>query len=150
VTGDLIPRPIPAYTPRPNPYAVVALEEMQLHLFGIAGFNPTDSYGTAIVEVPDPDTLYLDVAARLGDSHGVDARALRTLESGLARHPDAPAVELARAYLFRAELAHRTNNHDVARTSLMSAQSLELSDAERASLDDEFAHVASIVRQAPL
>lgn len=29
---------------RPNPYAVVALEDIQIHLAGIDGFNPADSY----------------------------------------------------------------------------------------------------------
>jgi catechol 2,3-dioxygenase-like lactoylglutathione lyase family enzyme len=199
---------------RPNPYAVVALEDMQIHLFGIAGFNPPDSYGTAIVQVPDPDGLYrsfaaglrkalgklpvagiprmtrprkrwgtvrgfsvvdpggnwlrisrlgdaeqessaektegltqvLDVAVRLGDSHGDEALALKTLERGIARHGDATAVERARAYLYRAELAHRTDDHDLAKASLMSAQSLDLSDEQRASLDDEFAHIASLLQ----
>ena len=28
---------------RPNPYAVVALEEIQIHLFGMEGFNAADS-----------------------------------------------------------------------------------------------------------
>jgi catechol 2,3-dioxygenase-like lactoylglutathione lyase family enzyme len=200
---------------RPNPYAVVALEDMHIHLFGMQGFKPTDSYGVAIVEVPDPDTLYrsfaaglrkslgklpaagiprmtrprkrwgtvrgfsvvdpggnwlrisklgdteeeaakektegllqiLDVAARLGDSHGDEALALQTLERGLARHGDAPPIELARAYLYRAELAHRTNNPELARSSLTSVQSLALSDEERASIEEELSYVASLVQQ---
>jgi hypothetical protein len=84
-------------------------------------------------------------AARLGDSHGDEAQALRTLERGLARHADATAIELARAWLYRAELAHRTNNHDLARASQTSAQSLDLSEEERTSLADEFAYVASLL-----
>jgi catechol 2,3-dioxygenase-like lactoylglutathione lyase family enzyme len=55
---------------RPNPYAVVALEDMHIHLFGMQGFKPTDSYGVAIVEVPDPDTLYRSFAAGLRKSLG--------------------------------------------------------------------------------
>ena len=55
---------------RPNPYAVVALEEIHIHLFGIEGFDPADSYGTAIVVVPDPDGLYRDFAAGLRKTHG--------------------------------------------------------------------------------
>jgi catechol 2,3-dioxygenase-like lactoylglutathione lyase family enzyme len=198
---------------RPNPYAVVALEDMHIHLFGMDGFDPADSYGGAIVEVADPDTLYrafadglrqsfgklpvsgiprmtrprkrwgtvrgfsvvdpggnwlrisrlgdseedeatdqtqglsqiVDVAARLGDSHGDEALALRTLERGLARHSDARAVDLARAYLYRAELAYRLRNLDLARASLASAQVLDLRDDERAALEEEFAYVASLI-----
>jgi hypothetical protein len=66
----------------------------------------------------------ISVAARLGDAHGNEARALKTLESGLTRFADAGALELARAYLSRAELAVRTNNHELAQLSLSAATSL--------------------------
>ena len=201
---------------RPNPYAVVALEDIQIHLFGIEGFNPAESYGSVIVAVPDPDSLYHDfaaglrktygklpvagiprilrprkkygtvrgfsvvdpggnwlriytlgeseqedsaekaeglaqiiyVAARLGDAHGDEALALKTLESGLARFGEAAgAIELARAYLYRAELAVRTNNLELAQLSLIAAKSLELTDDEKAALIDEFAHVSELVHQ---
>ena len=197
---------------RPNPYAVVGLEEIQIHLFGMDAFNPADSYGTVIIAVPDPDSLYhafaaglrktfgklpvagiprilrprkkygtvrgfsvvdpggnwlriyklgeseeedsaekaegltqiLYVATRLGDAHGDEALALKTLESGLARFPNATAIELAKAYLYRAELAVRTKDTDLARSSLTAAQSLELTDEEKASLTEEFAHVTEL------
>jgi catechol 2,3-dioxygenase-like lactoylglutathione lyase family enzyme len=201
---------------RPNPYAVVALEDIQIHLFGIEGFNPAESYGSVIVAVPDPDSLYHDfaaglrktygrlpvagiprilrprkkygtvrgfsvvdpggnwlrisklgeseqedsaekaeglaqiiyVAARLGDAHGDEALALKTLESGLTRFGEAAgAIELARAHLYRAELAVRTKDHDLARSSLIAAKSLELTDDEKAALTDEFAHVTELVNQ---
>ena len=200
---------------RPNPYAVVALEDIQIHLFGIEGFNPADSYGSVIVAVPDPDSLYhgfaaglrktygklpvagiprilrprkkygtvrgfsvvdpggnwlrisklgeseqedsaekaeglaqiIYVAARLGDAHGDEALALKTLESGLARFPDARAIELARAYLYRAELAVRTKDHELAQSSFTAAKSLELTDDEEAALRDEFAHVNELLHQ---
>ena len=201
---------------RPNPYAVVALEDINIHLFGIEGFDPADSYGTAIVAVPDPDGLYRDfaaglrkthgklpvagipritrprkkygtvrgfsvvdpggnwlrisklgkseeedsaekaeglaqinyVAARLGDAHGDEALALKTLESGLTRFGEAATpIELARAYLYRAELAIRTADQELAQLSLAAAESLELTDDERADLADEFAHVTEIVKQ---
>jgi catechol 2,3-dioxygenase-like lactoylglutathione lyase family enzyme len=200
---------------RPNPYAVVAREDIHIHLFGIDGFVPADSYGTAIVVVPDPDSLYRDfaaglrqthgklavvgipritrprkkygtvrgfsvvdpggnwlrisklgeseqedsaekaeglaqilyVAARLGDAHGDEALALKTLESGLTRFGDtAEPIELARAYLYRAELAVRTQDGELARTSLAAAEALRLTDDEIAGLADEFAHVTEIVR----
>jgi catechol 2,3-dioxygenase-like lactoylglutathione lyase family enzyme len=200
---------------RPNPYAVVALEDIQIHLFGIEGFNPAESYGSVIVAVPDPDSLYHDfaaglrktygklpvsgiprilrprkkygtvrgfsvvdpggnwlriyklgefeqedsaekaeglaqiiyVAARLGDAHGDEALALKTLESGLARFPNAGAIELAKAYLYRAELAVRTNDHELAQVSLTAAELLELTDDEKAALRDEFAHVTELIHQ---
>jgi catechol 2,3-dioxygenase-like lactoylglutathione lyase family enzyme len=200
---------------RPNPYAVVALEDMQIHLFGIEGFDPAESYGSVIVAVPDPDSLYHDfaaglrkthcklpvagiprilrprkkygtvrgfsvvdpggnwlriyklgeseqedsaekaeglaqiiyVAARLGDAHGDEALALKTLESGLTRFPNAAAMELARAYLYRAELAVRTKDPELARSSLTAAKSLVLTDDEKAALTDEFAHVTELLQQ---
>lgn len=201
---------------RPNPYAVVALEDIHIHLFGIEGFKPEDSYGTVIVAVPDPDSLYKDfaaglrkahgklpvagiprilrprkkygtvrgfsvvdpggnwlriyklgeseeedsaekaegltqivyVAARLGDAHGDEVLALKTLENGLARFADsAEAIDLAKAYLYRTELAVRTKDHELARSSLAAAESLELTDDEKAALTDEFAHATELVHQ---
>src|SRR5688500_15618734 len=55
---------------RPNPYAVVALEDMHIHLFGMEGFNAADSYATVIVVVPDPQSLYDAFAARLREMFG--------------------------------------------------------------------------------
>jgi hypothetical protein len=193
----------------------VVLEDIQIHLFGIEGFDPEQSYGSVIVAVPDPDRLYRDfatrlrtaygklpvagiprilrprkkygtvrgftvvdpggnwlriyrlgdseegdstekieglaqiinVAARLGDAHGNEALALKTLESGLTRFADAEAIDLVRAYLYRAELAVRINNLELAQSSLAAAKSLDLSDEERGELADEFAHVAELIQQ---
>lgn len=202
---------------RPNPYAVVAREDLHIHLFGIDGFDPADSYGTAIVVVPDPDALYQDfaaglrkargklpvtgipritrprkkygtvrgfsvvdpggnwlrisklgeseetdsaekatglpqilyVATRLGDAHGDEPLALKTLESGLSRFgPSASPADLARAYLYRAELAVRTGDVALARTSLDAADAVELSPDVRDALADEFAGAAEIVFSA--
>ena len=200
---------------RPNPHAVVALEDIQIHLFGMEGFEPANSYGSAIVAVPDPDSLYHDfaaglrkaygklpvagiprvtrprkkygtvrgfsvvdpggnwlriyklgdteqensaekaeglaqiiyVAARLGDAHGDEAQALKTLESGLTRFPEAPAMERAKAYLYRAELAVRTKDYARAQSSLSTAKSLDLTNEERATLEEEFAHVTELLNQ---
>ena len=71
------------------------------------------------------------VAARLGDAHGDEALALKTLESGLTRFgADAEALDLAKAYLYRAELAVRTGDPGLARSSLAAAESLDLTDDE--------------------
>ncbi len=53
------------YQLKPNPYAVVACEDLHIHLFGMDNFNPADSYGTVIIVVPDPDALYQAFAAGL-------------------------------------------------------------------------------------
>jgi catechol 2,3-dioxygenase-like lactoylglutathione lyase family enzyme len=55
---------------RPNPYAVVAREDLHLHICGIDGFDPELSYGSAIVVVPDPDALYAAFAAGLRAAYG--------------------------------------------------------------------------------
>jgi catechol 2,3-dioxygenase-like lactoylglutathione lyase family enzyme len=55
---------------RPNLYAVVALEKIHLHLFGMEGFRAEDSYGSVIIAVPDPDQLYQNFAAGLRSAFG--------------------------------------------------------------------------------
>jgi catechol 2,3-dioxygenase-like lactoylglutathione lyase family enzyme len=200
---------------RPNPHAVVGLEDIQIHLFGMEGFNPVESYGSVIVVVPDPESLYrtfatrlratfgklpvvgiprilrprkkfgtvsgfsvidpggnwlriyrlgdteqedspgkveglmqiILVASRLGDAHGDEAMALKTLENGLRRYTEAPVLDRVRAYLYRAELAVRLNNHELAQSSLTAATSLALTEDERATVADEVAYVAELVHQ---
>lgn len=198
---------------RPNAYAVVAREDLQIHLFGIEGFEPAKSYGTAIVAVHDPDGLYVafatglrqrygklpvtgiprigrpkkrygtvrgfsvvdpggnwlrisklgdvaddssvpqprsldrivEVAARLGDSHDDEPRALETLITGLARYPDATPLQRARAYLYRAELETRLGQSADARKSLAAAQASPLSAEEREALANDFAYVTELL-----
>jgi catechol 2,3-dioxygenase-like lactoylglutathione lyase family enzyme len=198
---------------RPNPYAVVALEDIQIHLFGMEGFNPANSYGSVIVAVPDPAGLYQDfaarlratfgklptagiprmlrprkkygtvsgfsvidpggnwlrvyrlgdseqeepstkaegleqiilVASRLGDAHGEEATALKTLENGLKRYSNAPALERARAYLYQAELAVRLSNRELAQSSLAEATSQVLTEDERAGIAEDIAYVSELV-----
>lgn len=200
---------------RPNPSAVVAREDIQIHLFGIDNFNPADSYGSVIVVVPDPDALYqafadglraaygklpvagiprllrprkkygtvrgfsvVDVggnwlriyksgdteeqeaeekatglaqivltAARLGDAHGDDALALKTLENGIARFTDAPAIDQVRAFLYRAELALRLKDHELAQSSLAAAETLTLTDDEQTAIAEELARTKELVSE---
>lgn len=200
---------------RPNPSAVVAREDIQIHLFGIDNFNPADSYGSVIVVVPDPDALYqafadglraaygklpvagiprllrprkkygtvrgfsvVDVggnwlriyksgdteeqeaeekatglaqivltAARLGDAHGDDALALKTLENGIARFTDAPAIDQVRAFLYRAELALRLKDHELAQSSLAAAETLTLTDDEQTAIAEELARTKELVTE---
>ena len=194
---------------RPNPYAVVARDEMQVHLSAMPDFDPANSYGSVIVVVPDADALYhsfaeglrgvygklpvagiprilrprkragtvygfsvvdvggnwfrvfqsadspepsgeiatglakiLEAAARLADAKGDDAAALGALEKGLARYADAPALERARALIFRAELAIRLGQDGLAQSSLAEARDVKLNAAERALIETELAVVA--------
>lgn len=55
---------------RPNPHAVISREDLHIHLFGMEGFDPADSYGSVLVLVPDVDALYEDFAAGLRALYG--------------------------------------------------------------------------------
>jgi catechol 2,3-dioxygenase-like lactoylglutathione lyase family enzyme len=55
---------------RPNPYAVVERDEMAVHLAGIDGFDPEQSYASVIIVVPDPDALYTSFADGLRKAFG--------------------------------------------------------------------------------
>ena len=55
---------------RPNPYAVVVREDMQVHLFAMPEFDPARSYGSVSVVVPDPDALYEAFAEGLRKAYG--------------------------------------------------------------------------------
>ena len=55
---------------RPNPHAVVERGELAVHLFGMDGFDPADSYGSVIITDPDPDALYRSFAAGLRAAYG--------------------------------------------------------------------------------
>ena len=196
----------------PNPHAVVERDDMGIHLAGINGFDPEQSYASVIIVVPDPDALYasfaaglrakygklpvagiprmvrprkrwgtvygfsvvdaggnwlrfsklgeteddvveaepglarqLDVAARLADSHGDDSAALATLGRAIDRFPDAPAVDRARALLYRADLAVRLGREELAAASLAEAQAMELDDADREAIAPEVSHVESLL-----
>jgi catechol 2,3-dioxygenase-like lactoylglutathione lyase family enzyme len=89
----------------------------------------------------------VDVAARLGDAHGDDAKALKTIEDGLKRFPDAPIVDYARAVLYRAELAIRLSDQTLAQSSLSAVLALEMADDEQAMIADELARTSELVRE---
>jgi hypothetical protein len=50
---------------RPNPYAVVERGDIIIHLFGIEGFVPGDSYGSILIVTADIETLHREFAAGL-------------------------------------------------------------------------------------
>jgi hypothetical protein len=90
----------------------------------------------------------VEVAARLGDAHGDEAQALKTLENGLKRFPDAPLLDRARALLYRAELAVRLQDQALAESSLAAVRALALSDDEQALIADELSQTAELVLTA--
>ncbi len=55
---------------RPNPYAVVELDDMAIHLNGIEGFDPATSYASVIVTVPELEQLHDSVKEGLRASFG--------------------------------------------------------------------------------
>ena len=85
------------------------------------------------------------VAARLGDALGDEAAALKTIDNGLRRYPDAPAGDIVRAYLYRAELAARTEEAALAQAALAAARAVVLDAATRAELSAELEQVATVV-----
>jgi catechol 2,3-dioxygenase-like lactoylglutathione lyase family enzyme len=87
----------------------------------------------------------VDVAARLADSHGDDAGGLATLERALAKYPDAPPIDRARALAYRADLAIRLDRRPLAESSLDEIRALPLADDERASLSAELHHIEALL-----
>jgi hypothetical protein len=55
---------------RPNPYAVVERGDIVIHLFGIEGFVPEDSYASILIVTTDLDGLYAAFAAGLREGLG--------------------------------------------------------------------------------
>ncbi|HEY8590767.1 MAG TPA: hypothetical protein VIL55_14570 [Naasia sp.] len=55
---------------RPNPHAVVELDDISIHLFGMDGFDPADSYGSVIITVSDPGERHAAFKAGLRELFG--------------------------------------------------------------------------------
>jgi hypothetical protein len=55
---------------RPNPYVALRREDLHLHFFGIPGFDPEQSYGSCLVQVPDVGGLFEAFAAGMRAVHG--------------------------------------------------------------------------------
>jgi catechol 2,3-dioxygenase-like lactoylglutathione lyase family enzyme len=55
---------------RPNPFAAVRRGGIQLHFFGVPGFDPADSMGSVVVLVPDTVALHGAFAAGLRAEFG--------------------------------------------------------------------------------
>jgi catechol 2,3-dioxygenase-like lactoylglutathione lyase family enzyme len=55
---------------KPNPYAALQREDLNLHFFEIAGFDPARSYGSCLVLTPDIGELHRAFAAGLRAAYG--------------------------------------------------------------------------------
>jgi hypothetical protein len=60
---------------RPNAYLSVRREEIDLHFFGIPGYDPSSSYSSCLIQAEDPRELYEAFAAGM---RGVYGRVLLT------------------------------------------------------------------------
>ena len=64
---------------RPNPYVCVRREDINLHFFGMDGYDPAGSYSTCLVIVEDTGPLYEAFAEGMRAVHG------KVLVSGIPR-----------------------------------------------------------------
>jgi hypothetical protein len=64
---------------RPNAYLSVRREEINLHFFGIPGYEPERSYSSCLIQTEDPRSLYDDFAAGMRIVYG------KVLVSGIPR-----------------------------------------------------------------
>lgn len=83
-------------------------------------------------------------AARQADSHGDESAGIRVLETGLARHADAPPAERLPALVYLAELRLRTGEREAAAALLTEVDALELSPADRETLATDLATAAEL------
>jgi hypothetical protein len=99
------------------------------------GFTIVDPGGTwlRVTSAGEPDPApssrldrVLRNAARQADSHGDESTGVRVLETGLARHSDAPAVERVPALVYLAELLVRTGDRKRALSVLADVRGLDL------------------------
>jgi hypothetical protein len=64
---------------RPNPHVAVRREDINLHFFGMDGYDPAQSYSTCLVIVADTSELFEAFAAGMRSVHG------KLLISGIPR-----------------------------------------------------------------
>nr|WP_042180569.1 VOC family protein [Kibdelosporangium sp. MJ126-NF4]CEL14452.1 hypothetical protein [Kibdelosporangium sp. MJ126-NF4]CTQ88817.1 hypothetical protein [Kibdelosporangium sp. MJ126-NF4] len=55
---------------RPNPYTQLRRGGIELHFFGVDGFNPEHSMGSVVIAVPDVEDLHTQFAAGLRAAFG--------------------------------------------------------------------------------
>jgi hypothetical protein len=87
----------------------------------------------------------LEVAARQGDARGDDGQALAVLDAGLARHPEAPAVDRVRVLLYKAEILVRLGRPVDAAACLEIARTVPLDVAEAAAVAVDLADASDLI-----
>ncbi|MEV4760986.1 VOC family protein [Micromonospora sp. NPDC049559] len=55
---------------KPNPYLAMRRQEVELHFFGMPNFDPAQSYGSCIIQVPDTGPLHRAFADGLRVAYG--------------------------------------------------------------------------------
>ncbi|OLT11684.1 hypothetical protein BJF78_26370 [Pseudonocardia sp. CNS-139] len=83
-------------------------------------------------------------AARQADARGHDDAGIRVLETGLARHADAPPVQRVPALVYLAELRLRTGDRTGAAAALAEVDALGLSPADRTRLAADLTTAAEL------
>ena len=86
----------------------------------------------------------LGAAGVLADSKGDTARAIRTLDTALSKHPDAPAAHRVQALISRAAMAIAVDDPATAERLLAEARLISLTDEEQAALASAFQRAAEI------
>jgi hypothetical protein len=86
----------------------------------------------------------LRTAARQGDAHGDEARAIAVLDAGLIRHADASDVDRAPVLVYLAELLVRTGDRERAGAILAEVRALDLDDDDRGAVAADLAAAAEI------
>ncbi|GIH94237.1 bleomycin resistance protein [Planobispora siamensis] len=104
--------------------------------YGDAGDEPAASEGRL--------ARVMAAAARQADARGDAAAGIRILETGLARHTDAPPAQRLPALVYLAELRWRTGARDAAAAALTEAGAMELSAADREALAADLASAAEL------
>lgn len=154
---------------RPNPYAVVALEDIVVHLAGYPEHDPATSVSSVIVTVPDAEARYAAFADRLRQHYGrlpsagiprilrprrkqgtatgfslvdVGGNWLRFYRTGEREDDDASATSLARA-----ELLVRLGRDEEARQTLATAVDL-VATADADALREDLEHARDVVGAA--
>ncbi|MFC0863998.1 bleomycin resistance protein [Sphaerimonospora cavernae] len=97
---------------------------------------------------PDPSegrlARVMAAAARQADAHGDEAAGIRVLETGLARHADAPPAQRLPALVYLAELRLRTGDRDAAAALLTEVGAMELTADDRHALAADLATAAEV------